>query len=181
MPVFLAQSCQRWAIGLILTFLAVGCSEIETPLGSTSLNSNYNEEQPTLSGNGRFLAFVSNRNGRRRILLYDLQERRLLDLPGLNYSGAIAESPSLSYTGRYIAYLGDRNGKPAIAVYDRTTRHSQPLTLWYRGQVRNPSISPDGRYIVFESGRRGQWDIELIDRGPDIELDTPSSSPVNQF
>lgn len=181
MPRFLAHSCQRWATGLIITFFVLGCSDIPTPLGSTSLNSAYNEEQPTLSGNGRFLAFVSNRNGRRRILLYDLQERRLFDLPGLNHSGSIAESPSLSYTGRYVAYLGDRNGKPAIAVYDRTTRRSQPLTLWYRGQVRNPTISPDGRYIVFESGRRGQWDIELIDRGPDIELDRPSSPPVNQF
>ncbi|HEY9849494.1 MAG TPA: biopolymer transporter Tol [Leptolyngbyaceae cyanobacterium] len=181
MAVSFPHGWQRGAIGLFMTFLAVGCSEIQIPLGSTSLNSFYNEEQPTLSGNGRFLAFVSNRNGRRRILLYDLQEQRLSDLPGLNRSGSIAQSPSLSYTGRYIAYLADRNGKPAIAVYDRTTRHSQPLTLWYRGQVRNPNISPDGRYIVFESGRRGEWDIELIDRGPDIELDTPSSPPVNQF
>ena len=162
-------------MGLFLAGLVAACSPIQNVIGPSSLNSGYADEQPALSGNGRFLALVSNRFGGRGILLYDLQERRLVDLPGLNRRGAIAEQPSLSYTGRYIAYTGDDRGKPVIAVYDRISSQSQALTLWYRGQVRHPGISPDGRYIVFESGSRGQWDIEVIDRGPNIDLDRPES------
>jgi Tol biopolymer transport system component len=47
------------------------------------------------------------------------------------------------------------------------------LTQGYRSWLRNPRISPDGRYIVFETARRGQWDIEIMDLGPNIEVDQP--------
>jgi Tol biopolymer transport system component len=135
------------------------------------LNSLYTDEQPALSGNGRFLAFVSNRNGKRNILLYDLQQQQFVDIPRLNRRDAIAESPSISNNGRYIVYTASDSGRPEIELYDRVTNRWQVITIGYRGWFRNPSISADGRYIVFESGRRGQWDIELIDRGPLIELD----------
>jgi Tol biopolymer transport system component len=168
---------QQWLtngmIALGLGGLVVACSPMANPIGPTSLNSRYTDEQPALSGNGRFLAFVSNRNGIRRILLYDIPKRQYIYLPGLNRQGAIAESPSLSYTARYIVYIIDDRGRPVVALYDRLTQQSQALTRFYQGAVRHPSISPDGRYILFESGRRGQWDIEVIDRGPNIELDRP--------
>lgn len=177
MPKTPAQRCLHWGMGLIVAGLLVACSTMPNPLSLGSLNSGYSDEQPALSGDGRFLAFVSNRNGRRGILLYDVQSRQLMDLPGLNRPGEIAEHPSLSYTGRYIAYIADDRGRGIVAVYDRAIERSQPLTLWYRGQVRHPSISPDGRYIVYETGSRGQWDIEVIDRGPNIELDMADSPP----
>jgi Tol biopolymer transport system component len=50
--------------------------------------------------------------------------------------------------------------------------------LSYRNWIRNPSISPNGRYIVFETSRRGQWDIEVIDQGPNIELDIADGTTV---
>jgi hypothetical protein len=31
---------------------------------------------------------------------------------------------------------------------------------------------------VFESGDHGQWDIEVLDRGPNIELDIPDGVPA---
>ena len=137
------------------------------------LNSRYNDEQPAVSGDGRWLAFVSDRNGSRQILLYNLQEKRFVNLDGVNQNNAIAESPSLSRTGRYLAYISSIYGRPEIALYDRATRRSQLLTQGYRSWIRNPQISPDGRYIVFETSRRGQWDIEVLDRGPLVELDIP--------
>ncbi len=39
-------------------------------------------------------------------------------------------------------------------------------------------MSPDGEFISFESSRRGQWDIEVVDRGSNIELDIPDGSPI---
>lgn len=168
----------RLSLGLGIASLTVACSPGDRFIGSAALNSRYTEEQPSLSGNGRLLGFVSNRNGSRNILVYDLQQQQIIPLPRLNRRETIAESPSLSYTGRYIVYLASDQGKPVIVLYDRATQQSQALSQWYLGWVRNPNISPDGRYIVFESSSRGQWDIEVLDRGPNIELDIPDGVPA---
>ncbi len=170
----------HWGFSFGLVGVVVACSSSSVPLsGSDALNSHYNDEQPALSGNGRYLGFVSNRNGSRGILLYDLKQQQLIPLLQLNRRETIAENPSLSYTGRYITYIVSDQGKPTVALYDRSTQESQLLTQGYFGWVRHPSISPDGRYVVFESGSRGQWDIEVLDRGPNIELDIPDGAPVS--
>ena len=157
---------------LIIALISLGgCSLGPAPTASTKLNSRFHDEQPSLSGDGRWMAFISNRNGTSEVLFYDLFQKQFIDLPGLNQRGAIHESPSLSRTGRYIVYLSSPQGKPDIILYDRATKRSNILTQGYRHWVRNPHISPDGRYIVFESARRGQWDIEVMDRGVNVELD----------
>ena len=169
----------RWLqLGLYsgIAGLAVACGPADYIGGSTSLNSRYTDEHPAISGNSRFLAFVSNRNGSRHILMYDLQQQQLISVPHLNWRESIAESPSLSYTGRYIVYIASDQGKPTLVLYDRVTQQPQLLSQGYQGWVRNPSISSDGRYIVFESGSRGQWDIEVLDRGSNIELDIPDGA-----
>lgn len=165
----------QFGLGLSLVLPLVACQETRLPVvGPGTLNSRYTDEQPAFSGDGRFLAFVSNRFGKRSVLLYDLQQRQLVDLPHLNRRDAIAESPSLSYTGRYVVYVASDRGRPEVELYDRVTRRTQILTLGYRGWIQNPSISPDGRYITFMTGRKGQWDIEVLDRGPGIEPDLPN-------
>lgn len=167
------------AIGILTLSFLSACSSSNPPLGPISLNSRYNDEQPALSGDGRWLALVSSRNGTSQIALYDLRQERFVDLPGLNQSNAIAQNPSLSQTGRYITYIVNNGDRPEIALYDRAIGRSEILSGRYRHWLRNPKISPDGRYIVFETARRGQWDVEVLDRGPDIELDIPEGSRVD--
>lgn len=166
-----------WLLLLALGLGACGGLGPKAPLNQ-SLNSRFNDEQPSLSGDGRWLAFVSNRNGTREILVYDLRSQKLLNLPGLNRGNVIAESPSLSRTGRYLVYLSSIQGRPDVVLYDRLTGKTEVLTANYRQWIRNPTISPDGRYIVFETAKRGQWDVEIFDRGPQIELDIADGAPV---
>ena len=171
----------RWffpGMGLSLILLLTACGSTNRQLKSISLNSRYHDEQPALSGDGRLLAFISNRHGSNEINLYDLRERRFINLPGLNQKRVVAQSPSLSRTGRYIVYISSAQGRPDILLYDRATRRSRIMTQTYLNWVRNPHISPDGRYIVFETSRRGQWDIEVLDRGPNIELDLADGTPI---
>lgn len=173
----------RWlcqGIGLSLTALVAACSSTAPIQGPVALNSRYTDEQPALSGDGRFVAFVSSREGDRKIVMYDLQQKRFVDLPSLNQREAIAESPSLSRTGRYIAYISSDQGRPEVELYDRATQRAEIMTRGYRGWVRNPSLSPDGRYIVFETSRRGQWDVEVLDRGSNVELDLPDGSTFSR-
>ncbi|NRB06344.1 MAG: TolB family protein [Richelia sp.] len=161
-----------------MAILLFACGDREIPIRLTTLNSRFTEEKPTLSGDGRFLAFVSHRNGKHQLLLYDIEKQGFIRTPRLNRRGTIIESPSLSYTARYIVYITSDRGRPVVGLYDRATQNSQTLTPIYRSWVRNPSISPDGRYIVFETTIRGQWDIEILDRGPTIELDIPNGIQV---
>ncbi|MDJ0657892.1 MAG: biopolymer transporter Tol [Crocosphaera sp.] len=161
-----------------LMSLLGACDVLNRPEPPATLNSRYNDQQPALSGDGRWLAFVSNRNNSSEILLYDLRGEKFINLPGLNQSNVILESPSLSRTGRYLVYISSVQGRPDVALYDRATRRTELLTQRYRNWVRHPQISADGRYIVFETARRGQWDIEVLDRGPLIELDIPDGTPV---
>lgn len=155
-----------------------GCNPVNITPGSVVLNSRYNDQDPVLSGDGRLLAFVSNRDGKSKIFVYNLEKKNLVNLPGLDSAEAIAQNPSLSYTGRYIAYISSISGRPDLVLYDRATRRSEFLTRGYRSWLRNPHISPDGRYIVFETSRRGGWDIEVLDRGPFVELDFPDGTPI---
>lgn len=163
----------------LLAASLVACGGGSPPPVNEPLNSRFHDDQPSLSGDGQLLAFTTNRNGREQIVVYDLQRRRFLDMPGLNRSEALAESPSLSRTGRYLVYLTSIQGRPEIALYDRATEDVEILSRTYRHWVRNPKISPDGRYITFETARRGQWDLEVLDRGPDVELDIADGTPLD--
>ena len=166
-----------WVI--VSAAILASCESPTRPMTSFSLNSRFHEEQPAISGDGKTLVFVSNRNGNNQIYVYSLRQRRFIELPGLNRSGEIAQSPSISRTGRYIVYISSIEGRPDIVLYDRVVKRSQNMTERYRNWVRNPHISPNGRYIVFETARRGQWDVEVLDRGTNIELDIINGSPIN--
>jgi Tol biopolymer transport system component len=95
-------------------------------LALPGLNSTSRDIEPTLSGDGRWLAFVSDRpegKGARDIYLYDRQSHKLVDLPGLNSVGH-EQMPSISPDGRYIVFVSERRagvGERDIFVYDRMT------------------------------------------------------------
>lgn len=167
-----------WGVGVSVISLLAACGSPELPQGSAGINSRYNDQQPSLSGNGRYLTWVSGRSGRHQVLLYDLSQEQFVPLPGLDSDQALQESPSLSVTGRYLVYLVSRNGRPAIALYDRFAEETEILTESYPHWVRNPDISGNGRYVVFETARRGQWDIEVLDRGPNVEPDLEEGAEI---
>ncbi len=142
-------------------------------LGAT-LNSIAPDQEPRYSYDGRYLIFSSDRLAQRSIYLYDVQQRRLIDLPGLNQTGSLQEQPDISADGRYIVYISEQLGKPDVFVYDRQSLQAETITQDILAEVRHPTISGNGRFIAFESTRSGQWDIEIYDRGSGIELSLPS-------
>ncbi|MBR8830165.1 MAG: Tol-Pal system protein TolB [Chroococcopsis gigantea SAG 12.99] len=128
------------------------------------LNSNSVEENPAYSGDGRYLAFASDRSGRRSIYLFDLQQRRLVSLPNLNRRDSSQDQPALSADGRFLAYVSTERGKTDIMVYDRESQRSELLTANVRGTVSGPTISGDGSKIAFSTNENGQWKIALVQR-----------------
>lgn len=145
---------------------------------NATLNSPSAERDANFSYNGRYLVYTSDRSAKRSVYLYDLQQRRLISLPGLNQPGSMQSQADISADGRYIVYRSEQLGKSDIYLYDRTTAKSKNITKNFIGEVRYPSISGNGRLICFEGSRSGQWDIEIYDRGAGINFSTPQSSEV---
>ncbi len=147
------------------------------------LNSQtYEDRLPVLSGNGRWLAFTSNRKGGvglTDVYLYDRWDVKLLDLTPLNSRHQDTE-PSLSADGNLIAFTSDRPGGRGgrdIYLFDRAAGKFLPLPgLNTEAHEYSPSLSPDGRFIAFVSerlGGEGERDIYLYDRRAQKLLPTP--------
>src|SRR3990172_1970992 len=134
---------------------------------------------PSLSSDGRYVAFISNTsnlvpgdtNGVWDIFVHDPQtgvtERVSVDTNGIQgngYSSSYYDRPSISFDGRYVAFssnasnliLGDTNGVVDIFVHDRQTRVTKRVSVNSSGGQANdwsylPSLSADGRYVAFSS------------------------------
>lgn len=131
------------------------------------INSNSVDEYPAYSQDGKYLAFASDRRGRRDIFLYDLESKRLVSLPNLNRRDSAQDQPSLSADGRYIAYVSTERGRTDIFVYDRSSQKSELLTVNVKGSTKQPTISGDGSRVAFQESQLGQWKIAIVNRRVD--------------
>jgi len=142
---------------------------------TTALQANSGSHYPSLSENGRYVAFWSeatnlvsgDTNSKDDIFLYDtLTKTTKLVSKATNGSLSNDKSgaPSISSNGRYIAYFsqgtnlvpGDTNGYRDVFLYDNlglnTTRISvNSSNIQGNGISSSPSISSDGRYISYWS------------------------------
>lgn len=163
------------SITVALTGLLTSCTESVRLLdygfdpGGRSLNSAASELTPQVTG--RYIVFISDRRGSQDVYLYDITERRLIDLPGLNALNAIASHPAISEDGKSIVFAASREGRSAIYLYNRETAQLQNLSENLRAEVRNPTISADGSTIAFESSQNGKWEIAVYNRsGQPLDL-----------
>lgn len=147
------------------------------------LNSDDDDRMCTISGDGKFLAFASSREGGaglQDVYVYDLTSKKLLDFPALNSSSRETE-PWLSVDGRWLTFISTRPtqpNKPAgtgsldVYLFDLREKKSVALpSLNGPGPDQSPTLSPDGRYLAFVSERLnndGHRDVYLYDRAPTV-------------
>lgn len=130
---------------------------------------------PSISANGRYVAFISaanslvpnDNNGVVDVFVKDLLTGSITlasaDTNGVQANGA-ANLPSISADGRYVAFIsaasnlmpGDANSTFDVFVKDLQTGTLTPASTTALGAAGNgfsdtPSISADGRYVVFAS------------------------------
>lgn len=132
-------------------------------------------DTPAISGDGRFVAFVSDDRdlvpgGNSNFYQVFLRDRaagvtpRVSTKPNGNQGTDDSDLPSLSSNGRYIAFesdspglvLGDSNDWTDVFVRDRITSTTKRVSLTSTGAQadiggEHPSISADGRLVAFSS------------------------------
>ncbi|MEY2985278.1 MAG: hypothetical protein RLZZ568_1895 [Cyanobacteriota bacterium] len=156
----------RWGLLSIVLGGVSGCSYpryVPLPFdrNGRSVNSASEELSPHISF--PFVTFTSDRNGSQGIYLYNLQSRRLENLPRLNALDQVSSHPSMSEDGRYVVFALSRQGKTDIIIYDRLTEQKRNLTESLNADVRNPVMSANGDHLAFEVAKQGQWDIMVMD------------------
>lgn len=138
-------------------------------VGAAAAQADWHSAAPTLSADGRFVAFHStattlvpgDRNYSQDIFVHDRQTGRTM-LVSVSSDGTQGDgpssNPSISADGRYVAFQswatnlapGDDNRAQDIFLHDRQTGRTTRLTVG-RGDSVAPSISADGRSVAFQS------------------------------
>jgi TolB protein len=144
-------------------------------------NNSWDDITPSLSPDGRSLAFSSNRNGYWDLYILDLSNNaitRLTDSP--EYDAA----PSWSPDGAYLTYESLQNGSLDILVRS-VTDPNQVYDLTQEAAIDStPVWSPRGRQIAFISNRSGEpevWIADLDRSGNDRFIDVSQSPNTVQF
>ncbi len=157
---------------------------VRASVGVNGAQGDGGSQHPSISANGRFVAFVSSAtnlvtgdtNGKTDVFVRDLTglttARVHVDSNGIqgdqNADGIAA--PAVSADGRYVAFgsqatnlvFGDTNGRYDVFVHDRATVATSRVSSDITGQPaehhsRECRISQDGRYVAFVS-----WAADLV-------------------
>jgi len=142
---------------------------------STGNQGNYGSSSPSISADGRYVAFVSqaynlvpdDTNASYDVFVHEPQtgetERVSVD-PAGNQGNHDSGIPSISADGRYVAFQScssdlvpdDTNDLCDVFIHDRQTGQTERVSLDSAGRQGNgnsgdPSMNGDGRYVAFSS------------------------------
>ncbi len=169
------------ALGLLICMTSVvyaGTTE-RVSISSTGVQGNGSSQHPSLSADGRYVAFESQATNlvpgqanivsffTYHIFVHDRQTG-VTEISSVSSTGQQgnrgAGSPSLSADGRYVAFdsdatnlvSGDTNGYYDVFVHDRQTGVTERVSVSSSGAQGNdhsymPSLSADGRFVAFYS------------------------------
>lgn len=135
----------------------------------------WDDRDPAVGPQGRWVAFSSHQNGNWDLYLLDLvtrSQRRLTDTPG--FEG----HPTWSPDGRWLAYEGYYDGDLDIWILPIDSDQSIFQLTNHPGMDVSPSWDPKGRRIAFISAREGMADVFLADLDrPDDRFQNLTSTP----
>jgi Tol biopolymer transport system component len=130
---------------------------------------------PSLSHDGRLIAFLSNGSFIRGEVFIDLwlgdaetgkRIKRLVKStvnPDVEELRLLYSQSSFSPDGKVLAYTGQRKGRDVLYLMDvKSRKTSRRFDLGLEG-VTGPSWSPDGKRLVFSGNRGGITDLYMVD------------------
>jgi Tol biopolymer transport system component len=101
------------------------------------------DQQPSVSADGRYIAFQSNRSGARNIWRMDADGSNVKQLTTGTY---VDSSPVCSPDGQSVVFMSERSGKSSIWKVGIDGGSPQQVT---NRVAQTPTISPDGNSIAY--------------------------------
>jgi len=144
------------------------------PLGGASEQ----RRDPALSGDGRLLASISERQGRSSVILQDQSSGRLLALRHLRGHGP-HRSPALSWNGRYLAVLIQQGMQSMPVIEDRLRGQLLRLPTPAGASVERLSLAPDGLTLALQVVQGGQQRVQVFDLSGLLEPDRAGGRRVS--
>jgi Tol biopolymer transport system component len=169
----------RWSSLVMVSLLALmssGCSLGRLRQAPSAGPGSGNRVDPALSGDGRLLATVLERDGRARLILQDQPTGNLrpLRLRGREPH----QSPALSWSGRYVAVLVQDGEQSRAVIEDRLRGRLLRLPLPPGSGPERLSLAPDGSRLAVQMLRQGQWRVQVFDLSGLLERDLPAGTAV---
>jgi serine/threonine protein kinase/sugar lactone lactonase YvrE len=131
------------------------------------------DQQPSVSTDGRYIVFQSNRSGARNIWRIDIDGSNRTQLTQGSFDDS---SPVCSPDGRFVVFSSQRSGK--WTIWRTGIEGSTPVQLSDRtGQL--PAISPDGKLITYfytdeQANNQPRLGVIPIDGGDQVQtIDLP--------
>jgi len=140
---------------------AVGINGSDPPHQLTAGRGTVNTN-PTMSPDGRRIAFASGRLGRPELYIMDADGTNLNVLTDYDFSEKNYRSdPDWSPDGRLVAYQERINERFQIRTIP--VKRGTPKQLTSDGENEQPSWAPDGRHLVLTSTRSGARQLWVLD------------------
>ncbi|MBF0159184.1 MAG: PD40 domain-containing protein [Magnetococcales bacterium] len=176
-------------------------------VASDGTQGNGDSSSPSISADGRFVAFVSwsdnlvsgDSNAKGDVFVYDRQLRKTSRI-SISNTGVQGNDwswyPSISANGRFVTFMsqasnlvsGDNNGSGDVFVYDRTLKQTNRISLANNGiqgdgQSWYPAISANGRFVSFQSDAANLVSGDGNGTGDVfiVELDITAATPTTPF
>ena len=149
----------------------VGCNgRVDRASGGLLAKS---QQDPALSGNGQWLAVISDLRGRQTVQLRNVSNGSIQALPQLK-SHQPHSSPSLSWNGRYLALITQQGRRRMAVIADRLNGRLHPIQLPGGRDPIQVSLSPDAQTMALQVTDQGLWRVEMFDLSEMLEIDRPA-------
>ena len=160
----------------MLALMPSGCSLGRVRQAPGAGPGSGNRVDPALSGDGRLLASVLEREGRARLILQDQLGGNLRPLR--LRSREPHHSPAMSWSGRYVAVLVQDGEQRRAVIEDRLRGRLLPLSLTPGSRPERLSLAPDGSRLAVQIMRQGQWRVQVFDLSGLLERDLAAGTAV---
>jgi WD40 repeat protein len=122
--------------------------------------------QPKISPDGKYIAYLSNQEGRVKVFLYDEQTKKKKCI--YRYHFKIEDNPDVSFpllawhpSGNHLMMMIEHKAKVYLVPYDMEERKWGARQIVFIHKITDFAYSDDGRYLALSGVNNGQSDIYL--------------------